>query len=113
MGAETVTLVADHAGAVLPPEEKRITDATRLLDQPIVVLRNGEILGQSTSSGIPGGPFASVCRLVEHLALYGIRLHADQVILTGSPLPLYPVHSGDAIEVRTASWGEVRARIGS
>ena len=115
-GADTaLEMIANnalHAGIVLPADQKTVpNDLDQLSDEPIWVLKNGQVLGRTTASGVPGGPFGSVCQLVSHLALYGIRLKKDQIILTGSPLALYPVQPGDRIEVRSGHFGEVSATV--
>lgn len=38
-------------------------------------------------------------RLAGHLAQFGRFLRRGQIVLTGSPLPLYPVAAGERIEV--------------
>src|SRR5947207_2247106 len=76
-------------------------NAGERFDAPISVRRNGHLLGSATSDAIPGGPLESLRQLAEHLKLYGIALKRGQLILTGSPLPLYPVQPGDRIEVVT------------
>jgi 2-keto-4-pentenoate hydratase len=102
-----------HAGAVLPLAENAATHADALLREPISVYKNGEMLGETRSDSVPRGPFASLCQLVDHLALYGIHLKRGQIILTGTPLPLYPVQDGDRIEVRTRNFGQVNVTLRS
>jgi 2-keto-4-pentenoate hydratase len=45
--------------------------------------------------------------VAEHLASVGGALKPDQIVLTGSPLPLYPVRPGDHIVVRGPQSTEV------
>jgi 2-keto-4-pentenoate hydratase len=90
---------AIHAGVVLPFEESRIHDPDDLLDQPLSVSKNGQPLGTATGRALPGGPFGSLLRLVEHLERFGQILRRGQLILTGSALSLYRVSEGDHIEV--------------
>jgi 2-keto-4-pentenoate hydratase len=52
------------------------------------------------SDSIPGGPLASVIGIVRHVISRGEKIRRDQILLTGSPLPLYPVNVGDHILVR-------------
>jgi 2-keto-4-pentenoate hydratase len=42
---------------------------------------------------------------LEHLTRYGQRLGAGQIVLTGSPLPLYRVAPGDRIDVASDRLG--------
>ena len=100
-----------HAGAVLPHRDNGLTDPDLLLDEPVMVYKNGKKLAESLGGSVPGGPFSSLYQLASHLALYGIHLKRGQIILTGTPLPLYPAGAGDRIEVRTRNFGEVRAAV--
>ncbi len=103
---------AIHAGVVLPPEERRVLEGPAgLLDEPISVVRNGRVLGTSTGGALPGGPLGSVRRLVGHLAHFGQALRPDQVVLTGSPLPLYRTEPGDRFEVRSRRLQTVAAQV--
>jgi len=101
--ARAVELVAGNAmqaGIVLPPYEPRCSDPNELAAESISVLRNGAILGASTGAALPGGPMASLTWLLTRLKDFGITLQARQIVLTGSPLPLYAVAPGDRIEIR-------------
>jgi len=97
---ELVANNAIHAGIVVPREEGALRDPAQLASEPISVVRNEEILGSSNGDGLPGGPLASLAWLVERLREFGKEIKRGQLILTGSPLPLYHVAPGDRIEVR-------------
>jgi 2-keto-4-pentenoate hydratase len=97
---------AIHAGVVMPLEEPRIQDPDELLDEPLSVWKNGERLGTETGRALPDGPFGSLVRLAEHLAQFGRRLERGELVLTGSPLPLFRVALGDTIEVRCEKLGQ-------
>jgi 2-keto-4-pentenoate hydratase len=88
-----------HAGVVLPPDEPPLAHPDQLLDEWVAVAKNGEPLGTGRGRDLPGGPFASIARLADHLGRFGIRLRRGQLILTGTPLPLYRVKADDRIEV--------------
>lgn len=90
-----------HAGAVLPPLEPKLHDPRILLDQAISVYRNSEVLGEGTGRALPGGPLGSLLHLAEHLSQFGQHLRRGQLVLTGSPLPLYRVDRGDHVAVRS------------
>ena len=92
---------AIHAGVVLPAAEQALRDPSALLDASIRVSRNGELLGSATGRALPEGPFGGVLRLAEHLAKCGRSLRRGDLVLTGSPLPLYRVANGDRIEVNS------------
>lgn len=103
---ELIANNAIHAGVVLPREEG---GPAELLDESIAVLRNGAILGTATGRALPDGPLASVARLVRHLERHGRTLHPGQIVLTGSPLPLYRAAGGDEFEVRCEHLAGVKA----
>jgi 2-keto-4-pentenoate hydratase len=98
---------AMHAGAVLPLQETPIHDADALMDEPITVSKNAELLGTATARALQGGPFDSIVRLAGHLRRFGCRLRRGHIVLTGSPLPLYRVAQGDYIEVICGRFGGV------
>jgi len=102
---ELIANNALHAGVVLPRFESSARDAKALLDGEIVVVRNDEVLGSATGQALPEFPLGSMIRLADHLARFGRGLRRGQLILTGSPLPLYPVFAGDRIEVSCGSFG--------
>ncbi len=107
--AELIANNAIHAGVVLPVEQTPLENAEVLSSATVRVLRNGEILGEAAGSELESGPMASVIRLAEHLEKYGRRLRRGQVVLTGSPLPLWRVAVGDIIEVQCDQLGKTAA----
>jgi 2-keto-4-pentenoate hydratase len=88
-----------HAGVVLPVEEPPLDDPRLLLDEPLSVFKNDALLGIASGDVLPGGPLASLSRLAEHLEQFGEHLREGQIVLTGSPLPLYRVAPGDRFDV--------------
>jgi 2-keto-4-pentenoate hydratase len=111
--AELVANNAIHAGVVLPGGEAAVPGADALTGVAVRVSRNGEVLGEATGAELEDGPLAGVVRLAEHLAGHGRRLLRGQLVLTGSPLPLWRVSAGDRVEVRCDAWGQVAAvRVG-
>jgi len=101
-GQELVANNALHAGVVTSAEMRSHWPPALLLDEQISVLRNREVLGTATGQSLPGGPLGSLLQLTEHLAVHGIQLKRGQLVLTGSPLPLYRVSPGDHIQVRSS-----------
>jgi len=97
---ELIANNALHAGVILPQSEHKNTNPDELLDEQFSILRNGQVLGTATGHLLPGGPTASLLHLVQHLENFGIRLKQGQIVLTGSPLPLYQVFPGDRVEVK-------------
>jgi 2-keto-4-pentenoate hydratase len=108
---ELIANNALHAGVVLPSREIPCSDPSELNREMISVFRNGELLGSANGGAITGGPFASLAKVAEHLASAGGALKPDQIVLTGSPLPLYPARTGDHIVVRGPQATEVELSV--
>ena len=108
---ELIANNALHAGVVLPAIEGSLRDAAELNGEPISVLRNAELLGTAAGSSVPGGPFCSLLKVAEHLATFGVHLKPNQIVLTGSPRPLYPARPGDHILVRCSRLASVEATV--
>jgi 2-keto-4-pentenoate hydratase len=104
---ELIANNAIHAGVVLPVEETPLQCSDALSNATLRVLRNGELLGEAAGHSLEGGPLAGIVRLVEHLEQHGRQLLRGQIVLTGSPLPLWPVSAGDLIEVQSDLLGKV------
>jgi 2-keto-4-pentenoate hydratase len=101
-----------HAGVVLP-----VTDGTEWrdgepLDGPLRVEINGRTVEEGSMSGVPGGPTGSVRWLRGHLEAYGLTLRPRQIVLTGTPLGLYPVRPDDTVRVTAGRLGVVEATVG-
>lgn len=94
---EIVANNALHAGIVIAPAE---TALPLRRAYPLSVSINGELRGK-----VSADPLATLPELVERLAVLGKRLKKGHIALTGSPLPLYPLASGDtfAAEVEDAA----------
>ena len=60
---------------------------------------------------MPGGPAGSVAWLRDHLEAYGLTLRPRQLVLTGTPLGLYPVRPGDTVRVTAEGLGVVEATV--
>jgi 2-keto-4-pentenoate hydratase len=102
-GQRAQELIANNgmqAGVVLPPDEEQYQHPETLLDETISVIRNGELLGTSGGRALSGGPVASLLWLANRLKEIGVTLRAGQIVLSGSPLPLYRVLPGDHIEIK-------------
>jgi 2-keto-4-pentenoate hydratase len=110
--AELVANNAIHAGVVLPSTETPLNGFGGRPDGVLRVRRNGEVLGEAAWSQLEGGPLAGIERLVEHLQQRGRRLLRGQIVLTGSPLPLWRVSSGDVVEVDSDPFGSSVCVIG-
>jgi 2-keto-4-pentenoate hydratase len=102
---ELIANNAIHAGVVLPVEETPLHCDHGLPHAVLRVRHNGEFLGEGTWGSLEGGPLAGLFSLAAHLEQQGRRLQRGQIVLTGSPLPLWPVAAGDRIEVRSEQLG--------
>jgi 2-keto-4-pentenoate hydratase len=100
-----------HAGVILPSLEFPLCDTQEPLSDPISVFRNGKLLGMAAGNSTPGVPLESVLSIIRHTILFGGGVRRGQILLTGSALPLYPVHPGDNILVYSPHSGQVSATI--
>jgi len=89
-----------NAGVVAAAQPTRLASPEELTAETISVVRNHTELGSATGEAVPGGPVASLLRLTEMLESFGKKLRRGDLVLTGSPLPLYDVERGDRVEVR-------------
>jgi len=100
-----------HGGIVLPEKEGQFRNAHELLDEKISVLRDGGVLGAATGRALPGGPLASLIFLAEQLRKIGKSLCRGEIVLAGSPLPLYLAGPCDRFEVSCDRVPGARCRI--
>jgi len=103
--AELIANNAVHAGIVVS-ETRAPAQGHEALD--ISVSIDGEQLGVAAVD-----PFSTLYELATILRGFGISLHQGDIVLAGSPLPLYRVSTGDRIEVRCPAVGEVGATVGA
>lgn len=97
---------AIHAGLVLPVEETRLADPGDLSNAMLRVWKNGELMGESTGHEDQRGPLDAIAKLVDHLDQHNRMLLKGQLILTGSPLPLWPIITGDTIVAECQAFGK-------
>jgi 2-oxopent-4-enoate/cis-2-oxohex-4-enoate hydratase len=76
----------------------------------MVVWKNGEVLSTGAGAAALGSPLNCVAWLANTLGERGESLHAGEVILSGSLVPLEPVHAGDVMHLRIAGIGEASVR---
>jgi 2-keto-4-pentenoate hydratase len=84
-----------HAGFVLPPANASGNGSA----QSLTVRVNDHVVGEARDAEALVSPVRSLCWLAGRLAEFGLRLHPGQVILTGSPLPLFPIEAGSRVVV--------------
>ena len=107
--AELVTNNAIHAGVVIADEEAASNNFNP--NSILQVDRNAERLGEGVAAHLQNGPVDIVAAVSEHLERRGLHLMRDQIILTGSPLPLWRVAPGDRITVRCDGLADVSCTI--
>ena len=95
--AELIANNAIHAGVVIRDLYSNASNVSP--HSKLQVHRNGENIGAAVTAHIQHGAFDVVESVVKHLSRRGCSLKRNQLILTGSPLPLWKVERGDAIEV--------------
>jgi len=110
-GSELIASNGMHAGFVLAEGERRYSGPPDPgLDLSIRI--DGVVVDTAGGPGGIVGPASSLRWLAGRLAGSGLRLAAGQVVLTGSPMKLFPVAPGSRIVVEALSLGESRAEIG-
>ena len=85
----------------------------RGLDLPgckVTVTKNGEFLSEGLGSAVQGSPQQAVAWLANTLGALGVPLQPDEIILSGSLVPLEPVSAGDEMEMRIPGIGSLSAR---
>ncbi|MXY68928.1 MAG: hypothetical protein F4Y47_10275 [Acidobacteriia bacterium] len=101
--AEIVANNALQAGIVVPAA--RATAGTAdLLEVKVAI---SDRVGEEAAVG----PLETVHELASRLAVFGIKPRAGEILLTGSPLPLYPVARDDGIQVQCPGVAAVTATV--
>lgn len=96
-----VDTVADNASCGVYVLGKERLDP-RGLDLPnlhVAVAKNGVPLSEGYGHAVQGDPAQAVAWLANTLGAYGVELHAGDVILSGSLVPLAPAAKGDTFEM--------------
>ena len=110
-GPELIASNAMHAGFVLAERETRYSGPPDLVFSLSIRINEMVVDAVGDSGGIIS-PLGSLRWLAGRLAGFGLRLVAGQVVLTGSPMKLFPVAPGSRIVVEAPPLGESRAEIG-
>lgn len=110
-GPQLVVSSGMQAGVVLPETEARIPLDICSNDRLTVMLNDA-----ATDSVDLGEAVRSIAASLEwlsaKLAESGLFLKGGQIVLTGSPMPLFPVSPGARILVAAASLGQASAQVG-
>ncbi|MCY4431999.1 MAG: hypothetical protein OXC11_16635 [Rhodospirillales bacterium] len=101
--AEVVANNALQAGVVVPAA--RATAATADL------LKVKVTISDRVEEAATVDPLETLCELASRLAVFGIKPRAGEILLTGSPLPLYPVGQDDYIRVECPAVAVVTAEV--
>jgi 2-keto-4-pentenoate hydratase len=94
--AELIVINGMHAGLVLAERETPCMGREPLV-QELSLSIDENCVGSSSQPWTMGGPAATLRWLSAGLDKWGERLTRDQVILTGSALPLFPVGPGSLV----------------
>lgn len=76
----------------------------------MVVMKNGVELSRGFGKAALGSPLICVAWLANTLGRFGIPLEADEVILSGSLVPLEPVAAGDEMSLSVEGIGTASVR---
>lgn len=76
----------------------------------VTVTKNGAPLSEGLGAAVQGDPAQAVAWLANTLGAYGVTLDADDVILSGSLVPLEPAVAGDVFAMELHDVGSCTAR---
>ena len=110
-GPEVIAGNGMHAGFVLAEEPPRSGPLD--LVHGLCIQLNGVRVGAVEGSGTFARASESLRWLAGRLAGIGLGLREGQIILTGSPMPLFPVSAGSKIVVEASPLGMSWAEIGA
>ena len=110
-GPELIASNGMHAGFVLAEESHRFGSSD--LAHSLCIRIDEVRVGAVEDSGTFANPTESLRWLAGRLAVCGLGLREGQIILTGSPMPLFPVSAGSRIVVEASPLGKSWAEIGS
>ena len=85
-----------NAGAVLPSTMDTPLDHWA---GALTVRLNGHAIDQGSLWSMPGGAEEAIAWLRDDMSRHGLALVPGDIVLTGTPLGLYPVGPGDHVEV--------------
>lgn len=106
---QIVDTIADNASCgVFMLGDMRVDP--RRLDLPNLkceVFKNGSKISEGFGSAVQGSPLTAVAWLANTLGVYGVRLKAGEIILSGSLVPLEPAVAGDEFKSSIEGLGEV------
>lgn len=81
--------------------------AVDLANLTVVLKRNGEQIAEASSAAVMGNPANAVAWLANKLTEHGSRLHAGEIVMSGTVTPLFPIAAGDTFEALFDQLGSV------
>jgi 2-keto-4-pentenoate hydratase len=99
-----------HAGLVLAERETTCSGRVPPVEELDVTI-DDRLVGATREPWTMGGPAATLRWLTARLAESDLQLRRGQVILTGSPLPLFPVGPGSRIVAEARPLGRSSAKM--
>ena len=109
-----IELVANNginAGAVLPRDEASMPLDRWQAARTLAFTVNGSVVEAGELWAMAGGAVEAVAWLRADLDRHGVSLSPGDLVLTGTPLGLHPVHPGDRVAVSVDGRELVEARI--
>ncbi|WP_321392553.1 fumarylacetoacetate hydrolase family protein [Emcibacter sp.] len=104
--------VSDNAscGVFVLGDGRADPSALDLASCKVTVSKNGKFLSEGLGSAVQGAPQNAVAWLANTLGKFGISFLAGEIILSGSLVPLEPVHSGDEMEMSIPGIGGAKVK---
>lgn len=103
---DTVSDAASYAAIVLGNKITRL-DGLDLRILGMSAYQNGELVQHGSSGAVMGNPINAVVWLANKLLSLGLELKKDEIILSGSFTPVFPIQAGDTVHVVFDHLGEV------
>ena len=91
-------------------QEEIIPTRLELAGLKVDVEKNGEFLGEGVGGADQGAPENAVAWVANTLGEYGIPLHAGEIVLSGSLVPLAPASAGDNFTISIDGLGSAEVR---
>lgn len=95
---DTVADSASYAKLVVGDKMTKLDD----IDLSIIGMasyKNGELMGTASGAAVMGNPINAVVWLANKMIEFGTYLKKGEVILSGSLTPVFPIESGDYVNV--------------
>jgi 2-oxopent-4-enoate/cis-2-oxohex-4-enoate hydratase len=104
--------IADNASSGLLVLGREAADPRKVdfVTCGIVVEKNGEIISTGAGAAALGSPLICVAWLANTLGGFGVPLKAGELVLSGSLVPLEPVHAGDVMRLQIGGIGGASVR---